>query len=53
LAEAEKDPEAFLQEFRAARERYERRTRDETSQFWTGLNNRWDQQLSDSLSMLV
>ena len=53
LAEAETDPEAFLIEFRAARERYERLTRDESSQFWVGLNNRWDKQYSDSLSMLA
>ena len=53
LAEAEKNQEAFLQEFRAARERYERRTRDESSQFWAGLSNRWDQQLVDSLAMLA
>ena len=53
LVEAEKNPEAFLQEFRAARERYERRTRDESSQFWAGLSNRWDQQLSDSLAMMA
>jgi murein L,D-transpeptidase YcbB/YkuD len=52
LAEAEKNPEAFLHEFRAARERYERRTRDESSQFWAGLSNRWDQQLADSLAMI-
>ena len=52
LAEAEKDPEAFLKKFRAAREHYERRTRDETSQFWAGLSNRWDQQQADSMAMI-
>ena len=53
LREAEKDPEKLLNELRAAREHYERRTRDETSKFWAGLNNRWDNQYADSLSMLV
>ena len=52
LAAAEKAPEVFLKEFRAARERYERRTRDESSQFWAGLSNRWDQQQADSLAMI-
>lgn len=52
LGEAERDPAALLDGLRAARERYERRTRDETSKFWAGLSNRWDRQHSDSLAML-
>jgi len=50
---AERDPQKLLLELRAARERYERRTRDESSKFWAGLNNRWDRQHADSLSMLA
>ena len=53
LRESEKDPEKFLADFRDARERYERRTRDESSKFWAGLSNRWDNQHDDSLAMLV
>jgi hypothetical protein len=45
LLEAETHPKEFLREFRAARERYERRTRDESSQFWAGLSNRWDRNM--------
>lgn len=52
LREAERQPERLLSDLRAARERYERRTRDESSPFWKGLANRWDRQHSDSLSML-
>ena len=52
LREAEKDPQKLLADLRAARERYERRTRDESSKFWAGLSNRWDRQHADSLSML-
>lgn len=37
LREAEKDPARLLGDLRAARERYERRTRDENSKFWAGL----------------
>lgn len=53
LREAERNPEELLANLRASRERYERRTRDESSKFWTGLANRWDRQLEDSLSMLA
>jgi len=52
LREAEKDPAALVAGLRAARERYERRTRNESSPFWKGLANRWDRQHSDSLRML-
>jgi hypothetical protein len=52
LHEAEQDPVKLLADLRTARERYERRTRDESSKFWVGLNNRWDRQHADSLSML-
>lgn len=53
LHEAEGNPEELLAKLRASRERYERRTRDESSKFWTGLSNRWDRQYSDSISMLA
>jgi hypothetical protein len=53
LREAEKNPKEFLDKLRAARERYERRTRDESSKFWAGLSNRWDRQHADSISMLA
>jgi hypothetical protein len=52
LQDAEQDPSALLERIREARERYERRTRNETSRFWAGLSNRWDRQHADSLSML-
>jgi lysozyme family protein len=52
LHDAEQDPAALLERIREARERYERRTRNETSRFWAGLSNRWDRQHADSLSML-
>lgn len=53
LKEAERNPVALLNDLRAARERYERRTRDENSRFWAGLENRWDRQHNDSLAMLA
>lgn len=52
LREAEREPEKLLTDLRGARERYERRTRDESSPFWKGLSNRWDRQHADSLTML-
>ena len=52
LREAEKDPVTLLRRIRVAREGYERRTRDESSKFWSGLSNRWDRQHVDSISML-
>lgn len=52
LREAELAPPKLLGDLRSARERYERRTRDESSKFWAGLASRWDRQHSDSLSML-
>jgi Predicted Peptidoglycan domain len=53
LHEAENDPERLLADLRTSRERYERRTRDESSPFWKGLSNRWDRQHADSRSMLA
>jgi lysozyme family protein len=53
LREAEKKPGELLNKLRVAREQYERRTRDESSKFWTGLTSRWDRQHADSLSMLA
>ena len=53
LYEAEQNPEQMLGDLRASRERYERRTRDESSKFWAGLSNRWDRQHADSISMLA
>lgn len=53
LRDAEQNPEALLGSLRASRERYERRTRDESSPFWKGLAHRWDRQHRDSLAMLV
>lgn len=53
LQVAEKKPEQLLHDLRVARERYERRTRDESSPFWRGLANRWDRQHADSRSMLA
>lgn len=41
LERAEQDPETLITAIRAAREKYERRTRDETSIMWDGLVNRW------------
>jgi hypothetical protein len=53
LHEVEKNPNTLLAELRSSRERYERRTRDESSPFWRGLSNRWDRQHADSISMLA
>jgi len=53
LNEAENDSVKLLADLRASRERYERRTRDESSPFWKGLSNRWDRQHADSRSMIV
>lgn len=53
LHAAERDPGKLLGDLRSARERYERRTRDESSPFWKGLSNRWDRQHADSRSMLA
>jgi len=53
LHEAENDSVKLLADLRASRERYERRTRDESSPFWKGLSNRWDRQHADSRSMIV
>lgn len=53
LLQAEKRPEQLLHDLRSARERYERRSRDESSPFWKGLSTRWDRQLADSRAMLA
>ena len=53
LQQAEGDPSMLLSAIREARERYERRTHDESSKFWSGLVHRWDRQHADSLSMLA
>lgn len=53
LQKEEERPAMFLEKLRAAREHYERRTRDESSPFWKGLSNRWDKQHADSVSMLA
>jgi hypothetical protein len=44
MAAAEADPMGLLSSLRAAREQYERDVvgRDETSRFWAGLVNRWN-----------
>ena len=52
LMEAERDPATLIGKIRESRERYERRTRDESSKFWAGLANRWDRQQADSMAML-
>ncbi|WP_335948446.1 C1 family peptidase [Salipiger bermudensis] len=49
---AEADPRAFLQRLRASREVYERRKRNESSRFWRGLVNRWNNALDFALSFL-
>jgi hypothetical protein len=53
LHKKEKNPRELLEKLRVSRERYERRTRDESSKFWAGLSNRWDRQHADSISMLT
>ncbi len=44
------DPDVLLTKLRAARERYERlyAHRDESSKFWRGLVNRWNNTLADA-----
>jgi hypothetical protein len=51
---AEADPGALLTKLRAARERYEREVvgRDETSRFWKGLVNRWNNALAFARTFL-
>lgn len=52
---AERDAPALLRALRAARESYEREVvgRDESSKFWKGLVNRWDNALSFASSLLA
>jgi lysozyme family protein len=54
LATAQADPRALLKKMRAAREQYERDVahRDETSKFWKGLVNRWNNALTFALTFL-
>lgn len=54
LAEAEIRPAELLQRLRTSREWYEREIvkRDETSPFWTGLVNRWNNALTFAQSYL-
>jgi hypothetical protein len=54
LATAQADPRALLKKMRAAREQYERDVahRDETSKFWKGLVNRWNNALAFALTFL-
>lgn len=52
LAVAERDPERLLQDLRAAREKYERRKRDEQSPYWKGLVNRWNNALKFARTFL-
>jgi len=49
---AEAQPRKLLQSLREAREKYERRQRNESSRFWQGLVNRWNKALKFSLSLL-
>lgn len=55
LDKADDEPAALLKALRDAREQYERNTfpwkshaRDESSQFWQGLVNRWDKAATDA-----
>lgn len=52
VAQAERDPAALLKNLRASREVYERRKRDERSDFWKGLVNRWNNALAYAQSLL-
>jgi hypothetical protein len=49
---AEADPRAFLRRLRASREVYERRKRNESSRFWRGLVNRWNNALDFALTFI-
>lgn len=52
MAVAERDPERLLQDLRAAREKFERRKRDEQSPYWKGLVNRWNNALKFARTFL-
>ena len=53
IADALRDPEKLLEALRASREEYERVVvhRDESSKFWNGLVNRWNNALQFSRSL--
>lgn len=46
-------PAVLLSALRAAREQYERRNRDESSKFWAGLVNRWNNALAAAQTFSV
>lgn len=52
IARAEQDPARLLERLRASRETYERQRRDESSPFWRGLVNRWDNASAFALTFL-
>lgn len=49
---AEQQPRLLLDKLRAAREAYERIRRDESSEFWRGLVNRWNKARQLALSFM-
>jgi hypothetical protein len=53
LAKAEANPKQFLQDFRQAREWYERTyaKRAPGNKFWNGLVNRWNKQTEVALQL--
>lgn len=52
LKASESNPREFLERFREAREKYERRIAGYRPNLWRGLTARWDNQLRDSLAAL-
>ena len=52
LMQAERAPVKLMDALRVAREVYERRRRDESSQFWNGLVNRWNAASEQALCYL-
>ena len=52
IAQAENNPRQLLERLRASRETYERRRRDESSRFWRGLVNRWNNAKAFALTFL-
>jgi lysozyme family protein len=53
VAREETRPSALLQNLRRAREAYERLKRDESSRYWRGLVNRWNNALAAAKSFLT
>jgi predicted peptidoglycan binding protein len=49
---AEASPQQLIDRLREAREAYERLRRDETSQFWPGLVNRWNKAHAQALEFM-